>query len=117
MLTQHVLACFPLGSEKTPFTSLDLSSLATLTVGGKQSFNIRDQTHTTYHFFMTSQAEQHAWMRAFQQIGGLQRSAAACYLCAGAPPAHCALACHALACQPFLMHNSIPFMQACTNEE
>ena len=75
MLTQHTLSCFPLGSEKTPFTSLDLSSNAVLSVGGKQSFTIRDQTHTTYHFFFPSQAEKLHWMAAFQQIGGLQRCA------------------------------------------
>ena len=75
MLTQHTLSCFPLGAEKTPFASLDLASDAVLSVGGKQSFTIRDQTHASYHFFFPAAAEKLKWMAAFQQVGGLHRRA------------------------------------------
>ena len=75
LLSQHTLCCYPLGNEKTPFSSLDLSSDAWLHVGGKQSFSIRDQTRTTHHFFFVSQAERTKWMAAFQHVGGLQRQA------------------------------------------
>ena len=73
VLSQYTLCCYPLGNEKTPFTSIDLSSDAVLKVGGKQSFTIRDQGHTTYHCFFASQAERNKWLVAFQHVGKLQR--------------------------------------------
>lgn len=73
MLSQYTLCCYPLGSEKTPFSSIDLSQDAQLHVGGKQTFTIRDQGHSTYHFSFVSQAEKNKWLTAFQSVGGLQR--------------------------------------------
>ena len=73
VLLGHFLYCYPVGDNKTPFSELDLSANAALSVSGSTSFTVKDQTWTTYSFNAATTEERNVWLSALQHVQGLSR--------------------------------------------
>ena len=73
VLLGHGLYCYPIGSNKPPFSELDLSASAALSVSNNTTFTIKDQTWTTYSFQAASVDGRNTWLAALRQVPGLSR--------------------------------------------
>lgn len=73
VLLGHCLYCYPLGSSKPPFSELDLSSDAQMSIHNSITFSIKDQTWTTYMFQAETTEDRNTWLSALRHVEGLGR--------------------------------------------
>ena len=72
VLLGHFLYCYPVNNNKTPFSELDLSFQAQLSVSNSTTFSIKDQTWTTYSFQAANTEDRNVWLSALRCVEGLR---------------------------------------------